>query len=219
MIIEPLPADIVQVRPGGRIRRKNEQAIIAAAEAEFARHGFKGASMNAIAVAVGLPKANLHYYFTNKLGLYVAVLKNILDLWDSSFSHLSASDDPAEALNAYIRTKMEFSRRRPLASRVFAMEIISGGERLDAYFGENHQQWFKRRAAVFQAWSDSGRMDPIDPTHLIFLIWSSTQHYADFAAQVCLFTGKRRLNAEDYLQAADSLVQIILKGCGLTPRR
>lgn len=219
MIIEPLPAEVVLLRPAGRIRRRNEQAIITAAEAEFARHGFKGASMNAIAQIAGLPKANLHYYFTNKLGLYVAVLKNILDLWDSSFSHLSGKDDPAEALSAYIRTKMEFSRRRPLASKVFAMEIISGGERLDAYFGENHQQWFKRRAAVFQTWIDGGRMDPIDPHHLIFLIWSSTQHYADFAAQVCLFTGKRRLLAEDYQQATASLVQIILKGCGVMPRR
>jgi TetR/AcrR family transcriptional regulator len=219
MIIEPLPTEVAQVRPAGRIRRRNEQAIICAAEAEFARHGYKGASMNAIALAAGLPKANLHYYFTNKLGLYVAVLKNILDLWDSSFSQLSVADDPAVALSAYIRTKVEFSRRRPLASRVFAMEIISGGEHLDAYFGESHQQWFKRRAAVFQSWIDSGRMDPVDPTHLIFLIWSSTQHYADFSAQVCLFTGKRRLQTEDYQQAADSLVQVILKGCGLTPQR
>ena len=215
MIIEPLPADIVQVRPAGRIRRRNEQAILNAAEAEFARHGFKGASMNAIALAVGLPKANLHYYFSSKLGLYMAVLKNILELWDSSFSQLDASDDPADALSAYIRTKMEFSRRKPLTSRVFAMEIISGGERLDAYLGENHQHWFRSRAGVFQSWIDSGRMDPVDPCHLIFLIWSSTQHYADFYAQICLFTGKRRLSADDYQRAADSLVQIVLKGCGL----
>lgn len=218
MIIEPLPADIAQVRPAGRIRRRNEQAILVAAEAEFARHGFKGASMNAIALAVGLPKANLHYYFGSKLGLYIAVLKNILDLWDSSFSQLKASDDPAEALSTYIRAKMEFSRRKPLASRVFAMEIISGGERLDTYFGESHQQWFRRRANVFQSWIDAGRMDPVDPTHLLFLIWSATQHYADFHTQICLFTGQRRLGNEDYRRAADSLVQIILKGCGLAPR-
>ena len=37
--------------------------------------------MNTIAASAGLPKANLHYYFTNKLGLYIAVLSNILELW------------------------------------------------------------------------------------------------------------------------------------------
>jgi len=46
---------------------------------------------------------------------------------------------------------------------------------------------------VFQAWIDAGKMDPIDPVHLIFLLWGSTQHYADFASQICLFTGKSSL--------------------------
>ncbi len=205
------------VRPAGRIRLKNVQAIIAAAEVEFARHGFKGTSMNSIAQAVNLPKANLHYYFSSKLGLYVAVLSNILDLWDQSFSHLSVDDDPATAQAGYIRTKMEFSRRRPLASRIFAMEVISGGEHLSSHFNQDYLAWFRGRAAVLQAWMDAGRMDPVDPNHLIFLLWSSTQHYADFTSQICRLSGRRRLNREDYERAADSLVQIILKGCGLTP--
>lgn len=115
-------------KPASRIRQKNEETIIKAAEDEFARHGFKGTSMNTIALNAGLPKANLHYYFTNKLGLYVAVLSNIIELWDSTFNTLTAEDDPAEALTRYIRAKMEFSRRQPQASRIFAMEVISGGE-------------------------------------------------------------------------------------------
>ena len=205
------------VRPAGRIRLKNVQAIIAAAEVEFARHGFKGTSMNSIAQAVNLPKANLHYYFSSKLGLYVAVLSNILDLWDQSFSHLSVDDDPATALAGYIRTKMEFSRRRPLASRIFAMEVISGGEHLSSHFNQDYLAWFRGRAAVLQAWMDAGRMDPVDPNHLIFLLWSSTQHYADFTSQIARLSGRRRLTREDYERAADSLVQLILKGCGLTP--
>jgi len=205
------------LRPAGRIRQKNVQAIIAAAEVEFARHGYKGTSMNAIAQAANLPKANLHYYFSNKLGLYVAVLSNILDLWDQSFSHLGVDDDPATALAGYIRTKMEFSRRRPLASRVFAMEVISGGEHLSGHFNQDYLEWFRGRAAVLQAWIDAGKMDPVDPVHLIFLLWSSTQHYADFTSQIARLSGRRRLTREDYERAADSLVQLILKGCGLTP--
>lgn len=205
------------LRPAGRIRQKNVQAIIAAAEVEFARHGYKGTSMNAIAKMANLPKANLHYYFSNKLGLYIAVLSNILDLWDQSFSNLCPEDDPATALAGYIRTKMEFSRRRPLASRVFAMEVISGGEHLSSHFNQDYLDWFRGRAAVLQGWIDAGKMDPVDPVHLIFLLWSSTQHYADFTSQIARLSGRRRLVREDYESAADSLVQLILKGCGLTP--
>ena len=66
----------------------------------------------------------------------------------------------AEALERYIRAKMEFSRRYPLASRIFAMEIISGGECLTAHFNQDYRSWFRGRAAVFEAWIAAGRMDP-----------------------------------------------------------
>ncbi|SDH28810.1 transcriptional regulator, TetR family [Pseudomonas benzenivorans] len=204
-------------KPAGRIRQKNEEAIIKAAEEEFARHGFKGTSMNTIAQTVGLPKANLHYYFSNKLGLYLAVLGNILELWDSTFNTLTVDDDPAEALARYIRAKMEFSRRYPKASRIFAMEVISGGECLSQFFNQDYQTWFRGRAAVFEAWIAAGKMDPIDPVHLIFLLWGSTQHYADFSSQICRVTGRSRLTKPDFELASDNLVRIILKGCGLTP--
>ena len=203
-------------KPAGRIRQQNEEIILKAAEDEFARHGFKGTSMNAIALKAGLPKANLHYYFTNKLGLYIAVLSNIIELWDSTFNSLSAEDDPAQALSSYIRTKMEFSRRQPEASRVFAMEIISGGACLTEYFTQDYRTWFQGRAAVFQAWIDAGKMDPVDPVHLIFLLWGSTQHYADFATQICRVSGRTRLTKQDMQDASDNLIRIILKGCGLT---
>ena len=204
-------------KPAGRIRQQNEEIILKAAEDEFARHGFKGTSMNAIALKAGLPKANLHYYFTNKLGLYIAVLSNIIELWDSTFNSLSADDDPAQALSSYIRAKIEFSRRQPEASRVFAMEIISGGACLTEYFTQDYRTWFQGRAAVFQAWIDAGKMDPVDPVHLIFLLWGSTQHYADFATQICRVSGRSRLTRQDMQDASDNLIRIILKGCGLTP--
>ncbi|MWV17839.1 TetR family transcriptional regulator [Pseudomonas sp. L-22-4S-12] len=204
-------------KPAGRIRQHNEEVILAAAEEEFARHGFKGTSMNAIALKAGLPKANLHYYFSNKLGLYLAVLANIIDLWDSTFNHLTVDDDPAEALSRYIRAKMEFSRKHPDASRIFAMEVISGGPCLSEYFNQDYRSWFNSRAAVFRAWIDAGKIDPVDPVHLIFLLWGSTQHYADFGSQICRVVGKSKLTRQDFNQAGDNLIRIILKGCGLTP--
>lgn len=201
----------------GRIRQKNEELILSAAAEEFARYGYKGTSMNAIALRAALPKANLHYYFNNKLGLYVEVMRNILELWDNAFDNLTAEDDPATALADYIRTKMEFSRKQPQASKIFAMEVISGCECLSEHFNEDYREWFRSRAAVFQAWSDAGKMDPIDPMHLIFLIWSSTQHYADFSDQIRRITGQRRVTKDDFARGTETLIRVILKGCGLTP--
>ena len=199
-------------KPAGRIRQKNEEAIIQAAEEEFAKHGFKGTSMNTIAQNVGLPKANLHYYFSNKLGLYQAVLANILELWDSTFNNLTVDDDPAAALAGYIRAKMEFSRRNPKASRIYAMEVISGGEHLTQMLNQDYQAWFRGRAAVFAAWSAAGKMDPVDPVNLIFLLWGSTQHYADFRVQIEAVAGKTLDDPAFFEQTLKSLQALILDG-------
>lgn len=203
-------------KPSGRIRQRNEQLILAAAEQEFAIFGFKGASMREIAKRADIPKANIHYYFKNKLGLYLAVLSDIIDLWDSTLSNLTADDDPAQSLSTYLSKKIDFSRNHPLASRIFASEIISGGPNLDGYFTSGYKEWFSSRTAVFKEWQQQGKLDPeIDPSHLIFLLWSSTQHYADFALQVSSALGKKQLTKADYDRATKTLTHIILKGCGV----
>ena len=202
-------------KPTGRIRQKNEQLIISAAEVEFAQHGFKGATMNNIAQRAGLPKANIHYYFNNKLELYAAVLGNIIELWDSTLNRMNPDDDPGEALTLYIANKIEFSRQYPQASRVFAMEMVAGAPHLNEYFNDVYRNWFHSRTEVFRAWTAQGKMDPIEPAHLIFMLWSATQQYADFAAQIAAALGRDELREEDFQAATRTLTHIVLKGCGV----
>ena len=199
----------------GRIRQKNEQLILSAAEEEFARHGYKGATMNSIAQRAGLPKANIHYYFNSKLDLYAAVLSGILELWDGTLNELSADDDPAKVLPAYIATKMRFSRDFPLASRIFAIEILNGAPNLVEYFSDDYRAWFRSRTEVFRRWAELGKIDAVDPAHLIFLLWSSTQHYADFACQIKAALGRNSFDDSDFQTATETLTKIILQGCGI----
>ena len=131
---------------------------------------------------------------------------------------MTPEDDPAVALSGYIKAKIDFSRRYPLASRIFALELMTGGANLREYYQKDYTEWFQGRCAVFQAWIDQGKMAAIDPAHLIFLLWSSTQHYADFDYQVkaALGTGEQTLADTEYQKAADTLTKIILRGCGVT---
>eukprot|EP01030_Chromulinospumella_sphaerica_P020940 gene20940-20865_t len=92
--------------PKGLIRRANEALILSAAEKVFARAGFGGATMAAIAEASGLPKANLHYYFGSKEVLYRAVLAQILSDWLVPTHGITVDADPRTALEQYIRAKM-----------------------------------------------------------------------------------------------------------------
>ena len=43
----------------GKIRERNSENILAAAEQEFVLHGFKGTSMQAVADRAGVAKANI----------------------------------------------------------------------------------------------------------------------------------------------------------------
>jgi TetR/AcrR family transcriptional regulator len=62
---------------GGRARdaHRTRAAILDAAEAVFAQHGFDGARIDAIANASGYNNGLLFRYFGDKLGLYAEVLK------------------------------------------------------------------------------------------------------------------------------------------------
>ena len=199
----------------GRIREQSRELILQAAEAEFACHGFRGATMQRIAESAQVPKANIHYYFSNKLGLYGAVLENTLNLWDAIFNEHASHDEPADVLSCYIDAKMDFSRTHPTASRLFAKEMISGAPHLSAYLQQDYRLWFKQRMSIFESWVAQGKMDDVEPAHVIFMIWASTQYYADFEPQILIATQTPTLTEQSFTSAADSIKHIILKGCGI----
>lgn len=51
------------------------QALLDAAFAEFAEHGFAAASLNRIIASVGISKGSLYYYFDDKVDLYTETVR------------------------------------------------------------------------------------------------------------------------------------------------
>ncbi|HSG89188.1 MAG TPA: TetR family transcriptional regulator C-terminal domain-containing protein [Pseudomonadales bacterium] len=202
-------------REAGRARKR--RAILDAARTEFVRHGLQGASMQAIADRAGLPKANVHYYFGSKEKLYRALLGEILHVWNDFLADITVDDDPAEVLERFIRQKIRLARDEPEASRLFAQEIIQGAPHLKAHLGGELRAWLRDKSRVIDGWVAAGRMDPVDPALLIFMIWSTTQHYADFEAQVLILTNRREYEDDMIEQVGDFLSRVILKGCGVRP--
>jgi TetR/AcrR family transcriptional regulator len=54
----------------------------------------------------------------------------------------------------------------------------------------NLKPLFDEKCALISNWIDQGRLPALDPRHLLFSIWASTQHYADFETQVSLLMGE-----------------------------
>ena len=193
-------------------RRENEARILAAAEKVFAEAGFGGATMQLIADMAGLPKANLHYYFATKEELYRKVVQQIFEIWLHAADVFDNAPGPVEGIGAYIDAKMEISRRHPFGSKVWASEVMHGAPVIQDYLETTLRDWTEGRARVIQRWIDEGKMAPVDPRHLLYMLWATTQHYADFGHQIETLNGGKPLSDRQWKAAKDSVKTIILRG-------
>ena len=212
----PEPARISRIRSGRRtdIRQQNERLILDAAERVFAEAGFGGATMQLIADMAGLPKANLHYYFPTKEALYRRVVQNIFEIWLDAASSFDDAAGPVEGIGAYVQAKMDISRRHPHGSKVWAAEVMHGAPVIQDYLETTLRDWTEGRITVIQRWIDQGQMAPIDPRHLLYLLWATTQHYADFGHQIETLNAGQPLTDRQWRDATESVKQIILRGIG-----
>ena len=196
------------------IRQQNETLILQAAEKVFAEAGFGGATMQLIADMAGLPKANLHYYFPTKEALYRQVVQNIFEIWLQAAGSMDRAPGPVEGIGAYIDAKMEISRRHPDGSKVWASEVMHGAPVIQDYLETTLRDWTTGRATLIQRWIDEGKMAAVDPEHLLYMLWATTQHYADFGHQIETLNGGKPLTEAQWRAAKDSVKTMILRGIG-----
>lgn len=209
-------AQISRLKPGRRtdIRRENERAILEAAEKVFAEAGFGGATMQLIADMAGLPKANLHYYFATKEDLYRRVVSGIFEIWLDAASSFDNAPGPVEGIGAYIDAKMDISRTHPHGSKVWASEVMHGAPVIQDYLETTLRDWTEGRIAVIQRWIDEGKMRPVNPRHLLYLLWATTQHYADFGHQIQTLNDDKPLTDKQWHEAKASVKDLVLRGIG-----
>ena len=199
--------------PRTRIQARNRAIILEAALEGFASRGFRGATLDRIAQTAGLSKPNLLYYFRSKEALHLAILEDLMDLWLAPLREMDPEGEPREEILRYMRRKLDMSRHHPRESRLFANEILQGAPRARPVIEGELKSLVDEKAAVIAAWSETGRIGPVDPHHLIFSVWALTQHYADFDVQVRTIMG----GADPYPAAEAWLERVI--GAVLEPLR
>lgn len=199
-------------KPRPAIREENERALIEAAEQVFADEGFKGATTAEIARRAGVPKANLHYYFPTKDKLYRSVIERVLTAWLAAASSFDTSDDPKLALTAYIGAKMDLARSMPLATRIWSAEIMRGAPMIQDFLDTTLTEWVVSRERVVKGWIAAGRLKAIEPKFLFYMIWATTQQYANAAHEMATLNGGRPLDDKAFERAKAEAIEIILRG-------
>jgi TetR/AcrR family transcriptional regulator len=206
------------VAPRTRIQREKQNVILEAALDVFSLHGFRGATIDQIAEAAGMSKPNLLYYFKRKEDIHKRLITALLDNWLAPLREIDADGDPVPEIRSYIRRKIEMARDFPRESRLFANEVLQGAPRIIDMLEGELKTLVDEKAQILTGWMDEGKIARTDPYHLIFAIWATTQHYADFDVQVRAVLGKDRGGEGRFEDAARFLENLFLAGLGIKAR-
>jgi len=170
-----------------RIQTQNRQRIMDAALEVFSTYGYRGSTVAQIADTANMSKANLLYYFRSKNDIYLSLLEATLSEWLQPLTEINPDGVPAEEIWTYVQAKLALSKSHSKASRLFANEILQGAPMIGSFLQTDLRELVDAKCAVIQHWIDQGKLTSVSPLHLIFFIWATTQHYADFSAQTqCL---------------------------------
>ncbi|TCT42130.1 TetR family transcriptional regulator C-terminal domain-containing protein [Martelella mediterranea] len=195
-----------------RIQQAKEEIILEAALDVFSANGFKGSTVDQIAETAGMSKPNVLYYFRTKEAMFTALIDRVMQVWLDPLRFFDPANDPESEIRSYIRRKLEMARDFPRESRIFANEIIHGAPNVEELLRGELKQLVDEKAEVIRAWQRSGKLRKVDPYHLIFSIWSTTQHYADFDVQVRAVLGEGLSGEGRYEDAARYLEILFVKG-------
>jgi TetR/AcrR family transcriptional regulator len=210
--MDEVRAATARPRPRTRIQREKREQILEAALDVFALHGFRGATIDQIAEAAGMSKPNLLYYFPSKEDIHTQLIARLLDMWLAPLREMNADGDPIPEIRSYIRRKLEMARDFPRESRLFANEMLQGAPRTEDMLAGDLKTLVDEKAGVLLGWMNEGKITRTDPYHLIFSIWATTQHYADFDVQVRAVLGKDRGGDGRFEDAARYLEQLFMHG-------
>ena len=206
------------------------EAILNAAEAVFAEHGFDGARIDAIAASAGYNKSLIFQYFDDKLGLYTEVNKHI----DRDMSKLEAriltpllADETiasdAHRFRTFLETAIgalfDYLLEHPRLIRIILWEQAEGWQTyakiLSQFETENIDQL---RTLFSKAWSAGLLRSDFDPLIQLVLAeqlcWS---YLASIPLYQMFLAGEDLSSAAALAHAREYIVTFIVAGMMVDP--
>lgn len=198
------------------MRQNRKKAIMESAIKEFALYGFKGATTQSIAERAKISKQQLHYHIESKEDLYQQILNDIYHEWDEMglFHNVGVELGAREAIEKYVDEKLEFSFNYPDKSKIIANEILSGAPILNRLFPEEKNKT-EESVKIVETWIKRGEIKNIDPYMLFFMIWATTQHFANFDIEVQYIMGKRSYSKQTQSRIKKEITKLVLNSCGI----
>ena len=159
--------------------------ILKTAGEVFAEAGLAGARTDAIAMAAGVNKALLYYYFKSKEGLYRAVLEDHLkELSRRALEIFAAGDPPGQTLMRYVSYHFDFMGARPYYPRLIQRLMMTGGLPAERLIREHLAPLSKMLQKVIARGMRTGEFRAFDIHHTAISLVALIVFYFGAAAAV-----------------------------------
>lgn len=135
--------------------------IVRAARSEFARLGYHGARMSAIAQASGVADGTVYLHFRNKRDLLVAVFRDGIGAYmDGLDAALAGACDAIDELRRLVTFHLVYLGSRPDLARVAQVELRQSDADIRLAVADAVAPLFRRIDAVIGRGVDEGTMRP-----------------------------------------------------------
>ena len=141
--------------------KEARQRILDAAHRLFYTSGLNAVSMDAVAAAAGIKKANLFHYYPSKAALELAVLDRAAQGMNERIASVARqSFDPASAVQRIFDEAAGLMRQSDCRGGCFfgnlAQETADGNETIRRKVAEHLQAWTMALAAFLERWRQAG---------------------------------------------------------------
>ena len=197
--------------PRPTVREENEHALLEAAEWVFAEQGLRGRPRRRSRNAPGF-QGEPPLLFPDQGDALPGGYRAGADRLARRRLVFRRKRGPATALSAYIGAKMDLAREMPLATRIWSAEIMRGAPMIQDFLDTTLTEWVVSREQVVRRWIAAGKLKPIEPKFLFYMIWATTQQYANAAHEMATLNKGRPLDDKAFERAKSEVIEIILRG-------
>ncbi|HEV2654393.1 MAG TPA: TetR family transcriptional regulator [Ktedonobacteraceae bacterium] len=204
-------------------------AILYAAEEVFAQHGFDGARIDAIAARAGYNKSLIFHYFSDKLGLYTAVVARMIDESDYLTNEaLHIYNDASVYGAAWLRSFLEMMVRgafaymlaHPKSLRIITWEAAENWQTFKQVMAKLDLSRLEAIRRILAKIQDSDLLRPgLDPTMMFSIIISVCHSYLTSLPRYKLIFKEEDFTSSAALQrACEQIVTFVVRG-SMRPER
>ncbi len=210
------PQDVGQRSRRRPVSAAAREAILNAAEEEFAERGFGGARAQNIATRAGVNKALPFYHFGSKAELYDEVVRRALGRIGEFMSDALVAATPRERLTLFVHRLFEYLARNPNWARLIVREVIDEQSRSREIASQYLRPLVDGGRELMLRDMQAGHMKTVDPVQAIVSITVETFGY------FLLLPALRYLGIEEPLSPVSlahrerMVVNLLAEGLGMT---